>query len=175
MTADLLIDTNVLIEATDERRREHADASALLRSGQALVVSAQVIREYLAVATRPTSANGLGMTMADALGNVREFRREIRLLPEERPVLATFLALLERTPCSGKRVHDGHLVATAIAHGVRTIVSLNPTDLTSFGSDVIVVVPSEALRGGDSARWHEPARTWRRAQKTSRTAARVAR
>src|SRR5437870_2369996 len=118
VTADrLLVDTNVLIEATDERRAHRAEARALLQSGAPLVLAAQVIREYLSVATRPVEANGLGMSMSDALLNIREFRREIRLLPEERPILTTFLALLERIPCSGKRVHDAHLVATAIAHG----------------------------------------------------------
>lgn len=58
---------------------------------------AQVIREYLVVATRPVIANGLGMLLGDALENVREFRKTIRLLPEERPVLPAFLRLLAHT------------------------------------------------------------------------------
>jgi predicted nucleic acid-binding protein len=47
-----LLDTNILLEATDERRRYHADAVALLESVAPLTLSAQIIREYLAVATR---------------------------------------------------------------------------------------------------------------------------
>ena len=165
---DVLIDTNVLLEATDERRRHHADAVALLESGAAFTVSAQVIREYLAVATRPVTANGLGLPMADALANVREFRRDIRLLPEERPVLPSFLDLLARIPCSGKRVHDAHIVATAIAHRVRTIVSLNPDDLSCFTPNVAVITPSQALghRGPPTVR--EPAPRWRAAGRRSR-------
>ncbi len=166
---DVLIDTNVLLEATDERRRHHADAVALLESGAALTVSAQVIREYLAVATRPVTANGLGLSMADALANVREFRREIRLLPEERPVLPSFLGLLARIPCSGKRVHDAHIVATAVAHRVRTIVSLNPGDLSGFTPDVAVITPSQALGPRDSTTAREPVRRWRGAGRRSRT------
>ena len=165
---DALIDTNVLLEATDELRRHHADAVALLEAGAALAMPAQVIREYLAVATRPVTANGLGLPMADALANVRELRLRIRLLPEERPVLPSFLGLLARVPCSGKRVHDAHIVATAIAHRVRTIVSLNPDDLSGFTPDVVVITPSQALGGRDSTTVREPARRWRRAARRSR-------
>lgn len=143
-----LVDTNVLLEATDERRRHHAEAVTLLESSRSLTVSSQVVREYLAVATRPVTANGLGMSMVDALANVREFRRGLRLLPEERPVLSTFLGLLERAPCTGSRVHDAHIVATALAHRVGTIVSLNPNDFTAFESEVAVLTPEQALRSG---------------------------
>jgi len=142
----LLVDTNILIEATDTRRRFHRDATALIESGGALVFPAQVIREYLVVATRPVNANGLGMLLGDALENVREFRKTIRLLPEERPVLPAFLRLLAATPCSGARIHDVYLVATAVVHQVRTIVSLNPGDLLGFAAEIAVVGPADALR-----------------------------
>ena len=146
MAADAaLVDTNVLLEATDERRQSHADAVAVLESVGPLTLSAQIIREYLAVATRPVTANGLGMPTADALANVREFRRRVRLLVEERPILPTFLALLERVPCTGTRVHDAHIVATALAHRVPTIVSLNRADFAAFGSEVAIVTPTQAL------------------------------
>ena len=102
----LLVDTNVLLEATDERRQYHEDARALVESATPLVFPAQVIREYLAVATRPVPANGLGMFRADALENVRQFRAFIRLLPEEKPSLPTFLKPIESVPCMGKRVRS---------------------------------------------------------------------
>lgn len=146
-----LVDTNILLEATDERRRHHADAVALLEAAASLTLSAQVIREYLVVATRPVTANGLGMTMVDALANIREFRRSVRLLAEERPVLPAFLALLERVPCTGTRVHDAHIVATALVHRVPTIVSLNPDDFTAFGSEVSILTPAKTLAGRRAA------------------------
>lgn len=166
---DVLIDTNVLLEATDERRRYHADAVALLESRTALTMSAQVIREYLAVATRPVTANGLGVPMADALANIQEFRQNVRLLPEERPILPSFLGRLARVPCSGKRVHDAHIVATAIAHRVGTIVSLNPDDLSGFSEDVAVITPSQALGDRGSMTVREPMRRWRRTARRARS------
>jgi predicted nucleic acid-binding protein len=143
----LLLDTNVLLEATDERREYHADAIALLESGAPLTTSAQVVREYLVVATRPVAANGLGISMADALANLRALRQGVRLLPEERPVLPALLSLLERVACVGHRVHDAHIVATALVHRVRTIVSLNAADFAAFRADVTIVSPRDALRG----------------------------
>ncbi|MGH7319643.1 MAG: type II toxin-antitoxin system VapC family toxin [Candidatus Rokuibacteriota bacterium] len=142
----LLVDTNVLLEATDERRAHHADAIALIESLRRLVFPAQVVREYLAVATRPAAANGLGMPTEDALENVRQLRVHIRLLPEEKPILPAFLRLLETVPCVGRRVHDAHIVATALVHRIRTIVSLNQDDFTAFGDSVTVITPVEALR-----------------------------
>lgn len=141
----LLVDTNVLLEATDERRRHHEAARGLVESSNPLVFPAQVIREYLAVATRPISANGLGMSTADALENIRQFRIYIRLLPEEKPILPAFLKLIETVPCTGKRIHDAHLVATAMVHRIRTIISLNGDDLAPFAGSVTVVTPSQAL------------------------------
>jgi predicted nucleic acid-binding protein len=91
-------------------------------------------------------ANGLGLSLTDALANLREFRRTIRLLPEEKPILPTFLALLEEVPCEGKRVHDAHLVATAIVHRLRNIVTLNARDFSAFASRIGALSPSEAGR-----------------------------
>jgi predicted nucleic acid-binding protein len=143
----LLVDTNVLLEATDAARRFHRDALTLIESRAGLVIAAQIVREYLAVATRPTGANGLGLSTADALQNVLEFRRRLRLLPEERPVLPTFLGLLRDVPCRGKRVHDAHIAATAIVHRVGTIVTLNGDDLSAFTDRVGTVTPQQALDG----------------------------
>ncbi|HEY5878396.1 MAG TPA: PIN domain-containing protein, partial [Nakamurella sp.] len=73
-----VLDTNVLLAATDESTIEHADAVAALNywpaSGLVLYTSGQILREYLVVATRPTAVNGLGLPIADAVDNVRELR-----------------------------------------------------------------------------------------------------
>jgi predicted nucleic acid-binding protein len=142
----LLVDTNILLEATDEARTHHAEARILLEATRRLVCSAQVIREYLAVATRAVSVNGLGMATDEALDNVRQFRRRVRLLPEEKPVLAAFLEVVERAHPAGKRIHDAHLIATALVHGVPTVVSLNRPDLAGLDPRIAIVTPVEALR-----------------------------
>jgi predicted nucleic acid-binding protein len=147
-----LLDTNVLLEATDIGRRHHDEARTLIESGDRLVLAAQVIREYLAVATRPVEANGLGLATAHALENVMEFRRRLRLLPEERPVLPAFLNLLRVVTCRGKRIHDAHIIATALVHQVRTIVTLNVADLSLFADHVEALTPKQVLAKQSRAR-----------------------
>ena len=148
----LLVDTNVLLEATDENREHHAVARRLIESRRQLTVAAQVIREYLVVATRPPAANGLGMTTVEALENVREFRVRLRLLPEEKPILPTLLTLLVEVPCNGKRIHDAHLIATAMVHKVRTLVTLNLDDVAPFVRHVAAISPLQALQDRRRAR-----------------------
>jgi predicted nucleic acid-binding protein len=61
----------------------------------------------------------------------------------------TLLALLERVPSTGNRIHDANIVATAMVHRVRTIVSLNPDDFGTFRAEVTVVSPGEVPRMPD--------------------------
>ena len=66
----VLLDTNVLLSATDPRRPLHRAALAVLNDwpnqGFVLAVSSQILREYLVVATRPVEVNGLGLGTEDA-------------------------------------------------------------------------------------------------------------
>jgi predicted nucleic acid-binding protein len=137
----ILVDTNILLEATDERRSYHREARAFIASYRGLVFPAQVLREYLVVATRPTSANGLGLSLDHALANVAEFRRVIRLLGESRPLLPTLLRLLAAVPCRGTQIHDAHIVASAMVHRVKTIVSLNVDNFARFSPRITPVTP----------------------------------
>lgn len=137
-----VLDTNVLLAATDEGRIEHADAVEAVNewpaSGLVLYTSGQILREYLVVSTRPQAVNGLGLTIADAVANVRAFRTRLRLLAEEVKVTERLLELLEVVDCSGKQVHDANLVATMLVHGIGTVVTSNVTDFVRFSRHVQV-------------------------------------
>jgi predicted nucleic acid-binding protein len=135
----LFVDTNVLIDATDLRRPNHAAAVRLLERRPALVFSAQVAREYLAVATRPAAVNGLGLPLDRALANLSELRQVVRLLPEERPLLPSLLSLLGAVPCEGKAIHDALIVATMQVHRVRRIVTANAEHFARFREIVEIV------------------------------------
>jgi predicted nucleic acid-binding protein len=77
----VMLDTNVLLAETDEGRAEHHDALTIMNQWAAgdtiLCMSGQILRGYLAVATRPTEHNGLGLKPADAVSNVRAIRERI--------------------------------------------------------------------------------------------------
>ncbi len=132
-----MLDTNVLLAATDEGRPEHDHALAVVNvwpaRGMALYTSGQIVREYLAVATRPAEKNGLGLPLADALANVQAFRGRTSLLAEDVKVSNRLLTLLGEVACAGKQIHDANVVATMLVHGIDTIVTMNTSDFTRFG------------------------------------------
>lgn len=137
-----LLDTNILLTATDEGRAGHEEALDVINSwpvqGTTLYTSGQIIREYLGVATRPVSRNGLGLTVPEALDNARAFRSRMLLLVEDTNVANRLAELLEETKSSGKQVHDANVVATMLVHGVDTVVTLNIEDFARFGQHVRV-------------------------------------
>jgi predicted nucleic acid-binding protein len=131
-----MLDTNVLLAATDEGRAEHRAALKVVNEWAAghtdLCTSGQVLREYLVVATRSAEQNGLGMSLPDALGNVRAIRARTSLLAEDSKVSDRLLGLLADIECRGKQVHDANLVATMLVYGVGTVVTMNLADFARF-------------------------------------------
>jgi predicted nucleic acid-binding protein len=138
-----MLDTNVLLAATDKGRAEHEQALKIFNDwpgrGTTLYTSGQIMREYLAVATQPAGKNGLGLKLADALANVHAFRGRTSLLAEDGKVADRLLALLADVACGGKQVHDANVVATMLAHGIDTVVTINLDDFTKFGGHVRLV------------------------------------
>ena len=106
---------------------------------------AQVAREFLVVATRPPSLNGLGLKPIAAVESVAAFRHNVRLLPEEKPLLPTLLRLVEDLALEGKCIHDAHIVAAAVAHGIKWVVTLNGDDFRAFAKYVHCAAPADAL------------------------------
>jgi predicted nucleic acid-binding protein len=141
--ARAMLDTNVLLAATDEGRAEHDRALGILNEwpgrGTMLYASGQIMREYLAVATRPAGQNGLGLQLADALANVYALRARTSLLAEDSKVADRLLVLLEDVACGGKQIHDANVVATMLVHGISTIVTINTADFTRFGQHVTLI------------------------------------
>ena len=139
----VLLDTNVLLAATDEGRAEHHDALTIFNEwaagGTTLCTSGQILREYLAVATRPAENNGLGLRPADAVSNVRAIRERTAFLVEDATVADRLQGLLTDVECGGKQVHDANVIATMLAHGVGTVVTMNVEDFARFERYVSLV------------------------------------
>jgi predicted nucleic acid-binding protein len=138
----IMLDTNVLLAATDEGRAEHRDALMIINdwAGEvALCTSGQILREYLAVATRPAERNGLGLKPADAVSNVRAIRERTIFLAEDARVTDRLQGLLADVECGGKQVHDANVVATMLTHGVGMVVTMNVADFARFERYVSLV------------------------------------
>lgn len=132
----VLVDTNVLVSATDASRAQNLVALAALEEwpsqGIRLYTSTQVLREYLVVATRPTAANGLGLTLGDALINVSQFTRVVQVLPDTHKTWEELWAILSTSTLTGTRIHDANIAACARAHGIETILTANTADFADL-------------------------------------------
>jgi predicted nucleic acid-binding protein len=139
----IMLDTNVLLAATDEGRAEHRDALMIINQWAAgevtLCTSGQILREYLAVATRPAERNGLGLKPADAVSNVRAIRDRTAFLAEDVRVADRLQGLLADVECGGKQIHDANVVATMLTYGVGMVVTMNIGDFARFERYVTLV------------------------------------
>jgi predicted nucleic acid-binding protein len=127
-----LLDTNVLLRLVDAGSPQHAVAEAaierLLAGGETVFISAQVLVEFWAVATRPEPANGLGWPTATTAEVIRALRDQFPLLHETPDVLDRWFELVDRFQVAGKHTHDARLAALLLVHGVRRLLTFNTTD-----------------------------------------------
>jgi predicted nucleic acid-binding protein len=138
----MFVDTNVLVYATQVTSPHRAAARTALRDhtkGRArLRLSRQILREYLAVVTRPQLfANPI--TMAEALADVERFAAAFEVL-EDGPEVGVRLAELCRSVAvAGRQVHDANIVATMLANGEARLLTANRGDFQRFVPRIEIV------------------------------------
>ncbi len=141
----MFVDTNILIFATNEQSPWFVPAANGLaearRLGIELVISSQILREYLAAATRISVLEN-GLPLPKILENVREFRSELTVMEDNPFVLDGLLELINQVSLAGKQVHDANIVATMQVHGIKHIFTHNVADFNRFSS-FITVLPLE--------------------------------
>lgn len=139
MSASAVVDSNILLSATDPSRTDHEAALTLLtRDPRDLVITPQVLREYLAVSTRAVDANGLGLDPSTAVANAEAVSSSLRLVPEDANTAVRLLVLVQDGRAAGRQVHDANIVATALAHGASTIITSDTRHFARF-ADLIEV------------------------------------
>ena len=137
----MFVDTNVLVVARAANAPGHDAALATLaamRREEPLRISRQVLREYLAVVTRPqTWASPL--PMPDALLDVRRFASAFEVLEDGQAVTDMLATLCRDVGVAGKQVHDANIVATMLTHGERRLATFNIKDFRRYGQRVELV------------------------------------
>jgi len=140
---ELFVDTNVLIFATNSLSPwQRAAEGALMgarQQGVELVLSPQILREYLVAATRENVA-GAGLPLADILSNVQGFQRDFRVVDDTEAVSSALQALLHKFSFAGRQVHDGNIVATMQVYRIDHLLTHNVADFARFSS-LITVLP----------------------------------
>ncbi len=125
----VLLDTNVLARSarvTDPDHSVAAGAIAHLRaSGNELVIVPQSLYEFWVVSTRPASQNGWGLSVAEAVTEVSDFRRLFPLLADTPAVFDEWYRLVVSYSVIGKQGHDARFVAAMLVHGVTYILTFN--------------------------------------------------
>lgn len=137
----VFLDTNILVYANIAEAPLHDAALNRIRTseqaGSALWISRQVLREYLAVLTRP-GAFPRPIPKPTLITQVRLFIDRFQVADDTAPVTRHLLALLERFSIGGRQVHDANIVATMQAYGIKRILTHNEKDFDRFSSLISV-------------------------------------
>ncbi len=140
----VLIDTNVLIRASVAGASEHDACLQTIQQyrseGQRLWLSRQVLREYVAVLTRP-QAFLIVPPVLTVTERVRYFEDSFHLAEDNAAVTRQLLTLVETIPIGGKQVHDANLVATMIVYGISHLLTLNGDDFVRFSRYITLLTP----------------------------------
>ena len=146
-----LVDTSVLVRTADRQDDRHDMAARSLQElrlqGERLVLAPQNIVEFWAVATRPRSARGLGLTLKRTLGKVSELTEGFEILPEGPAIFDEWLSLAERCAVAGKQVHDARLAAWMRVHEIAEILTFNVDDFRRYPG-VTPIHPREVAANG---------------------------
>lgn len=135
----VVVDTNVLLAATDTSRVAHAAAIEFLNEDERrLAMTPQIVREYLAVVTRPVQVNGFGLAAEDAVANVEQLLDDMELLPEDGATTHRLVDLVAQGSAVGKQVHDANVVAAALAHQAGAIVTSNTRHFSRFAELIAI-------------------------------------
>jgi predicted nucleic acid-binding protein len=145
-----LVDTSVLARIANTADASHgialAPAVELHRRGEILHVCAQNLIEFRSVATRPLTANGLGLSAADAEAKAAVFEFTFPLLDDSPGIYPAWKAIVASAGVVGKQVHDARLVAVCHVHAVTHLLTFNVTHFNRFAGiapGITVVDPAD--------------------------------
>ena len=91
------------------------------------------------MATRPSTENGLGLTVEEASLEIARLKILFPLLPEL-PLLHEWERIVVLHKVSGKNSHDARLVAAMTVNGIANILTFNVQDFARY-KDIFVLDP----------------------------------
>lgn len=135
----VFVDTNILVYASLTGTPFHAPARARLieleSQGAILWVSRQVIREFLAVTTRP---GAVSPPLASAVLSqvVHHLETAFQIADEDAAVTTLLLDLLKARTIQGRQIHDANIVATMRSRGISWLLTHNTADFARYVPDI---------------------------------------
>jgi toxin-antitoxin system PIN domain toxin len=137
------VDTNVLVYAAVRSAPFHdqaRNAVTQLAADEPLSLSRQILREYIAVMTRPQTW-GRPLTLAEATADAAAFTQRFSVLEDGPPVWDQLIQLGRNYSFGGRQVHDANVVATMLAYGERRLLTFNEADFRRFAPPIEIVTP----------------------------------
>jgi predicted nucleic acid-binding protein len=138
----IFIDTNILVYASIAEAPLHQIALTRLQNyeqaGCELWISRQVLREYLAVLTRPQTF-AQSVPVATLLELVHTFTQWFQIADETVLVTERLLALLNTIEIGGRQVHDANIVATMQAFDIQQLLTHSVEDFNRFATQIVVL------------------------------------
>jgi predicted nucleic acid-binding protein len=106
----------------------------LHRQSEVVYITAQCLIEFRNFATRPKSANGLGLTPSAAAAVAALYEAEFPLLPETPDIFPAWKTLVHAASVIGKQVHDARLAAVCQVHSIDHILTFNVQHFTRLAA-----------------------------------------
>jgi predicted nucleic acid-binding protein len=134
--ASYLQDTNVLLRSVHLTSPEHlmclVAINTLQARGDAVHITPQNLVELWSVATRPVSANGLGLSPQQVESEVQLILGHYMVLKDDPTIFDHWHDLVRSVGVSGRQVHDARRVAVMYTYGVTHLLTLNGTDFARY-------------------------------------------
>jgi predicted nucleic acid-binding protein len=138
----VFVDTNVLVYFTFAHFAEHQAARQRLAECERLPVtlwtSRQVLREFLAVTTRPGFLTPLPPP-SFLVKTVQAFENQFQIAADDAEVTTRLMELVEDPGAQGKQVHDANIVATMRRHQISHLVTHNAADFRRYAPWIVIV------------------------------------
>ncbi|HAZ46089.1 MAG TPA: VapC toxin family PIN domain ribonuclease [Cyanobacteria bacterium UBA11369] len=141
--SSVFIDTNIFVYAATNQSPFHQAAlqaiQRLYDSSVEVWISRQILREYLAILSRPQPFTN-PLPVATLIEDVRLFQTRFRIAEDDPQVMERLLTLMGQIPMVGRQVHDANIVATMLVYGISQLLTNNVDDFNRF-SEFITVLP----------------------------------
>ena len=98
------------------------------QDAEPLRISRQIVREYLAVMTRPQPWK-VQISRDDVIEDANRLLRDFEILEDGPVVTDSLITLCREVEVGGKQIHDANIVATMLA---RRLLTFNTSDFRRF-------------------------------------------
>ena len=120
----IFLDTNMLVFANIEEAPLHTFALTALQeheqAGTEMWISRQVLREYLAILSRPQTFTP-PISSDKLVLQIRAFIVRFQIANDTASVTERLLDLIQQVPIGGKQIHDANIVATMLTYNIPTL------------------------------------------------------